>query len=485
MGVAAVPKRGERNRKEAEPLYRQIQEELRTKIVTGEWPPGTRVPPQRQLAELYGVNRSTIVYALGELAADGWLRAEVGRGTTVAADVWKAAADSPPPDWGRYVRDGLHAPNLELIRQINDAEPDPALLRLGTGELAPELLPSAAMQRLLAERPEGLPLAYPEPRGSLRLREAVSARLEARGIRASPSSVLIVSGALQGLQLIALGLLRQGATLLAEQTSYLGSVQVFRTSGVRLVGVPMDGQGMRDDEARRLAARHRASMLYVQPSFHNPTGIVMPERRREGLLQACVRAGLPIIEDDVYGDLWLDEPPPAALKARDRQGLVLYLDSVSKSLGPGLRIGWIAGPEPVIERLADVKMQSDYGSSSLSQHAVAEWLLSGEQERHLAFLRAELKARRDLALAALREHAADLADWSVPQGGFYIWLALRRPLPMPKLFDAALRAGLLVHPGEIYARGDRQHLRLSFAYAPPALLREGIRELAGLIRSFD
>ncbi|MEK8132792.1 PLP-dependent aminotransferase family protein [Paenibacillus filicis] len=465
------------------PLHRQIYDYMKRRIMNGEWPVGTRLPTQRDLAAKFQVNRSTVVYALGELSADGLIAARVGQGTVVANNTWSLLAASPPPDWNRYVTSGLHQPNLQMIQQINRAEANPGFLRLGTGELSPELLPTDQMKQVFSgSMSSRFSLGYSEPKGSLYLREIISAYLQTKGIDASPASILIVSGALQGLQLISLGLLHAGSTIFVENPSYLNSVQVFQSAGMQVHGIPMDRQGIQTESIGRLKRQHNAALLYTIPSFHNPTGVLMPSERRGELLQTCIQERLPVIEDDVYGDLWLDDPPPPPLKAGDRQGLVLYMGSMSKTLGPGLRIGWIVGPEPVMERLADIKMQTDYGSSSLSQHAVAEWLSSGLYEQHLHRTRAALTSRRDSMLAILSKHYQELAEWSIPQGGFYIWLRLVQPVAMRLLFEQALTEGILLNPGAVYDRQDQQHLRLSYAYASLDELERGLLRLAALIR---
>ena len=153
---------------------------------------------------------------------------------------------------------------------------------------------------------------------------------------------------------------------------------------------------------------------------------------------------------------------------------------MSKTLGPG-RIGWIVGPEPVIDRLSDIKMQTDYGSSSLSQHAVAEWLSSGLYENHLDHIRSELRKRRDFTLSLLEQYFHDIAHWNIPQGGFYIWLRFKNPSIRP-LFEQALKENILLNPGNMYDRNDHQHLRLSYAYASYDQLESGLIRLAELIR---
>lgn len=466
------------------PLHRQIMEHFRDKIAGGEWPVGTRIPSQRELAKSLGVNRSTVIAALDELAAAGMIQGGKGGGTRVINQTWGVLAAAPPPDWNSYVSAGTQRPNLPAVQEINRAEFQPGIIRLGTGELSPELLPQAEMSELLRRMADRMPgLGYGEPAGDLRLREAIAARLKKLGIAASPSSLLIVSGALQALQLISVGLLPRGATVLLERPSYLYSVPVFQSAGIKLRGIPMDAEGLRADLVAAYAKQYNGALLYTIPTFHNPTGTVMSEKRRRLLLESCEAARLPIVEDDVYRDLWLDAPPPLPLKARDQSGGVLYVGSLSKTLSPGLRIGWIAGPPPVVERLADIKMQSDYGSSALSQQAAAEWLESGMYDARLERLRSALRTRRDQALSALEKHFGGLATWEAPHGGFYIWLKLNASLAPRRLFDAALQAGLLINPGHLYDREANDRLRLSYAYAAPGELEEGISRLAKIVRS--
>ena len=209
----------------------------------------------------------------------------------------------------------------------------------------------------------------------------------------------------------------------------------------------------------------------------------MSKNRRRQILQLCQQRQLPIIEDDIYRELWLDSPPPVPLKVLDQHGLVIYIGSLSKSLSPGLRIGWVIGPEPVIERLADIKMQNDYGSSSLSQWAAAEWLSSGLYEQHLQEVRKHLRIRRQIALNALTAYFSDIATWDVPQGGFYIWLKLIRSVSLQKLFKTALENNLLINPGNIYDYLSNRHLRLSYSYAAIPELKDGLHRLADIINN--
>lgn len=192
-------------------------------------------------------------------------------------------------------------------------------------------------------------------------------------------------------------------------------------------GVPMDVGGLHIPRLEDMIKGgthqgHPSPLLYTIPSFHNPTGSVMSDTRRNELMSAARAGGISILEDAAYTDLWLDMPPPLSLKARDTDGRVLHMGTLSKTVSPGLRLGWLVGPEPVIRRLADIKMQTDYGTSSLAQEAAELWFAGGYHSRHMDRLRPELRRRRDFMLELLERYFNGIAEWNKPAGGFYIWL---------------------------------------------------------------
>lgn len=464
------------------PLHQQVENYVKKKISNGEWAVGTKLPSQRSLAAGLRVNRSTVITALEELASLGLIEGRRGGGTKVINNTWGLVAKKKPADWGNYVEAGRYKPNLPMIQKINQAEFFPDIIRMGTGELSSALLPNERLAGLFKNVPSRLlSLGYQEPKGDIHLREEISRYLMGIGIKTAPSAILVVSGALQALQLISIGLLDYGSTLLLEKPSYLYSVHVFQSLGMRLVGLPIDSEGMQPGKLGDYKKQYQGAIVYTIPSFHNPTGAVMTEKRRWELLAVCGQERLPIIEDDVYRDLWLDASPPRTLKSLDQSGNVLYIGSLSKVLSPGLRIGWVVGPEPVIDRLADIKMQSDYGSSSLSQWAAEEFLRTGLYEEHACFVREKLKERRDYLAELLDSHFSDIAIWQIPAGGFYVWLKLLPKIDPHLLFENALKQGVLLNPGVLYDRGARQYLRLSYAYATPDETEKAIRILRKLV----
>ncbi|MEL7654848.1 MAG: PLP-dependent aminotransferase family protein [Bacillota bacterium] len=465
-----------------DPVYQQIIDYISRKISCGDWTIGSILPPQRVLAKSFDVNRSTIVRALDELCSYGILEGQTGKGTVVKSNTWSLLMSTAPPDWGNYLKAGTFQENVPTIQVINKLEFKKDIIRLGTGELSPDLFPSKMMRQIFQRLPERIPsLNYLEPLGLPELRQALSVRLKNQGIDADPSCILITSGSLQALQLISVCMLKPGSVVYTESPSYLKSLQVFPSAGMKLSGIPMDRDGILYWNITSESKNMEDSLLYTIPTFHNPTGKLMPAARRQELVRFCANNRLPIIEDNAYGELWLEEEPPKPLKTLDQNGMILYLGTISKTLAPGLRIGWLVGPESVVERLGDVKMQVDYGASSISQWALAELFSSGLYDEYLKDLRGKLKKRRDYTLSLLEKHFREIAQWDNPMGGFYIWLRLKGRIPVDQLFQMMLTERILLNPGSIYDFSKNQAIRLSYAYASETELETGIEKLAKMV----
>jgi len=471
------------DKKSNEPVYKQIVNYISSKVSCGDWTIGSRLPSQRVLAELFQVNRSTVVRALEELCSYDILEGRTGEGTRVSSNTWSVLMTTPPPDWGDYLRSGTFRENLPAIQVINKLEFEDNIIRLGTGELAPDLFPGAMIREIFQKLPDRIPsLNYLEPLGLLELRKMLSRRLRMLGIDADPSCILITSGSLQALQLISVCMLKPGSVVYAESPSYIKSLQVFQSAGMKLNGIPMDREGILHWNIAAENINTENALLYTIPTFHNPTGTLMSTARRQELFRYCSNNRLPIIEDNAYGELWFDEAPPLPLKTMDQHGMILYLGTISKTLAPGLRIGWLVGPESVVERLGDVKMQVDYGASSVSQWALTELFSGGLYDEYLSDLRLKLRQRRDYVLSLLNYYFKDIAQWEIPKGSFYIWLKLTVDAPIDKLFQNMLQERILINPGSIYDFNKNQAIRLSYAYACEKDLKKGIEKLSETVR---
>ncbi len=474
-----VPDKGSK-----EPIYQQIVDYISKKISNGDWAIGYYLPSERMLANKFEVNRSTISAALDILKSYGLIDGKGGKGTVIASNTWSLMISSSEANWGNYVKSGYFKENLPTIQEINSMEFKEGVVRLGTGELSPQLYPSKMMKDIFEKLSQTITsLNYLEPLGLLELREILSERLNKKGIQCKPSNILITSGSLQALQLISVSILKQGLSVYTEAPSYIKSLQVFQSAGMRLIGVNMDREGIQYWKIAREKKVKEDAILYIIPSFHNPTGIVMSAERRSELFKFCIDNRLPVIEDDAYGDIWLEEEPPKPLKSLDEHGMIIYLGTISKVLAPGLRIGWIVASESIVNRLGDVKMQTDYGASSVSQWILKEILSNEYYEQYLKEMQIELKSRRDLMILALDKYFKELAVWEIPKGGFYIWLILKQNVSMEKLFQTALKQEILLNPGGIYDFKKNSALRLSYSYIDKKDIMDNIKKLSDAVRS--
>jgi GntR family transcriptional regulator of abcA and norABC len=455
-------------------LHEQIYNWISNRIQQGEWTFGTQLPSQRKLSEMLEVNRSTIIQVLDELKANGFVESKLGGGTYVSNNSWNRLINHAQPNWHKHIHASIHEPNYHTIQLINEYEQDPSIIRLGTGELSPDLLPTAYLEQSLQSISlHARDIGYSEPKGSKKLRIALSEYLQKQGILASPESILIVSGALQALQLISLGILEQRSNVFQEPPSYLNSVHPFQSAGMRVISVSRE-QPLK--QTLKSLKGKKQSLFYTVPTLNNPTGRIMSIEDRKALLEMCTSLQIPIIEDDVYHEL-VFEDAPLSLKSLDQSGQVLYIGSVSKTLSPGLRIGWVVAPEPVINRLADIKMQTDYGSSAFSQQIVTHWLTTGLYESHLSQLRQQLQNRAAYMEDILTKDFGQIAEWESPKGGFYIWLRLNEPIVNKALFQQLIKQNVLINPGYIYDPKDFHHIRLSYAYATLEDLKKGMHIL--------
>ncbi|PDY46297.1 aminotransferase-like domain-containing protein [Bacillus pseudomycoides] len=460
-------------------VQEQIVDWIKSHIERGDWTVGTKIPTQRQLATQFNVNRSTVQLALDELKADGLLESKVGSGIFVANNSWNVLLNRSQPNWQQHIESSIHKPNYHTIQLINEYEQMDHIIRLGTGELSPELLPTKQIEQSLKKISlESKAIGYSSPQGSEKLRGILCNYLKKRGIQAAPENILIVSGALQALQLIAFGLLEEGSIVFQEQPSYLNSVHPFQSAGMRMITVSRDRY--LTDNLRALK-RKRQSLFYCVPTLHNPTGYNWSMEEKKKLYNACKELQIPIIEDDVYHELLFESSFPA-MKSFDTSGQVLYIGSVSKTLSPGLRIGWVVAPSSVIERLSDIKMQTDYGSSAFSQEIVSYWISSGLYEKHLIKLREQLKRRATFVEEILEQQFQKIATWKKSEGGFYIWIRFHEPIVNKALFLNLLNQNVLINPGYIYESSDLHHIRLSYAYASLEELKKGLNILLELVQ---
>jgi 2-aminoadipate transaminase len=392
--------------------------------------------------------------------------------------------------------------NPSVIREILKVTEKPGIISFAGGLPSSKTFPvvefEAACAKVLKDDPAGA-LQYAASEGYGPLRELVAAQLKAQSAAAGvtwnvdPAQVLITTGSQQGLDLVAKILIDKDSKVLVESPTYLGAVMAFTPMEPNVVSVASDAEGI--DIADLAAKSADARFLYVLPNFQNPTGRSMTEARRAALSAEAARSGLPIMEDNPYGDLWFDQAPPAPLTARNPEGGI-YLGSFSKVLAPGLRMGFIVAPKAVYPKLLQAKQAADLHSPGFNQRLIFEVMQNGFLDRHVPTIRSLYKAQRDAMLEALAKHfpesqgpdsanADSTFTWNTPAGGMFLWARLPAGMNAVDLLPHAVDKGVAFVPGAPFYAGnaDARAMRLSFVTPSVEEIHRGVAALAEAIHA--
>ena len=379
-----------------------------------------------------------------------------------------------------------HKMNPSVLRELLKVAEQPGIINLAGGLPSPKTFPieeiAQATRKVLADDGQGA-LQYAASEGYGPLREWVADDLRQQGLTVQASQVLITTGSQQGLDLVAKVLIDAGSKVLVERPTYLGALQAFAPMEPKIVSVASDDEGVLAHDLRAQAPGAR--MAYLLPNFQNPTGRSMSEARRVAVVQVAQDTGLPLVEDNPYGDLWFDHAPPPPLSARHPEGCI-YLGSFSKILAPGLRLGYLVAPAPVYPKLLQAKQAADLHSPSFNQRIVYEVIRNGMLAAHVPRIRALYKDQRDAMLAALTREMQGLdVHWTAPQGGMFIWLTLPAAVDTAALLPLAVQAGMAFVPGSaFYADQPERHtLRLSFVTADRPAIDQAIQTLAHTLKA--
>jgi 2-aminoadipate transaminase len=379
--------------------------------------------------------------------------------------------------------------NPSVIREILKVTEIPGIISFAGGLPSPQTFPieemRVACERVLSQDGKAA-LQYAASEGYGPLREWVAQDLLKQGMKISPDQVLITTGSQQGLDLVAKILIDAGSRILVETPTYLGALQAFTPMEPTVVSVSSDEHGVHAADLRAKAGTgaDKARFVYLLPNFQNPTGRTMTEERRAAVAQVAQETGLPIIEDNPYGDLWFDAPPAPSLSSRHPDGSV-YLGSFSKILAPGLRLGYLVAPKTLYPKLLQAKQAADLHTPSFNQRVVAEVLKDGFIDRHVPTIRALYKKQCEAMLAALEREMAGLGlTWNRPAGGMFLWVQLPPGMKAIPLLDKAVKKGVAFVPGSaFYAQGaDESTVRLSFVTATVDQINTGMVALAAAIR---
>ena len=369
------------------------------------------------------------------------------------------------------------------IREILCVVNKPDVISFAGGLPAPELFPTellgALARDLFQSREAPQALQYGETEGVPALRGRILERAPFPSGAFGPDGVVVTQGSQQGLDLVAKLFVDPGDEVLVETPAYVGALQAFSFLGARVTFVPCDGEGLLPD-ALAAALRRRPKLLYLTPTFQNPSGVCYPARRRAEIREALAGSDTLLVEDDPYRELWYDAPPPAPVAEGLDPARFLYMGSFSKTAVPGLRVGFALGPPALVRRCVLAKQAADLHTNSLGQHLLARLLAEPAFDDHVAGLRRAYRARRDALDAALTARLAGALSWSRPGGGMFLWARLAGGGDAAELLQLALQEGLAFVPGgEFHAEGEgRDTLRLNFSHSGEAKLREGVERLA-------
>ncbi|MBA4216713.1 MAG: 2-aminoadipate aminotransferase [Methylibium sp.] len=378
--------------------------------------------------------------------------------------------------------------NPSIIREILKVTEKPGILSMAGGLPSADTFPvdalKAACDRVLSQNPREA-LQYAASEGFAPLRDWVAQRVASLGMKVKPEQVLITSGSQQGLDLVGKVLCDAGAPVAVETPTYLGALQAFTPYEPLFTSLASDAQGPLPEALAALP--HDAPgtrFAYLLPNYQNPTGRVMSAARREAVVEAARRVGVPVVEDNPYGDLWFDQPPPAALSSLWPEGS-LYLGSFSKVLTPGFRLGYLIAPPELYPKLLQAKQAADLHTPGFNQRVVHEVIRDGFLEAHIPSIRARYKANRDAMATALRSHLPAGCEWQAPEGGMFFWIRLPVGLDAMALLPKAVDAGIAYVPGAAFyaQQPDARTLRLSFVTLTPELIGEGVDKLGRLLRA--
>lgn len=367
-----------------------------------------------------------------------------------------------------------------MIREILAAAQRPEVMSFAGGLPAEAMLPKVEWA--------DMPLAlgqYGMSEGEPALREALAAEARALGLECQASQVLVVSGSQQTLDLAAKLYIDKGTEILLEAPTYLAALQIFQLFGADCLTVPQESDGPNLAQLRERLEQHHPAFIYLIPTFQNPSAVRYSEEKRAAVAALLDEFGVTLIEDEPYRELTFDGGSAKPIAGRLQKSSWIYTGTVSKTLLPGLRVGYLIASPDLFPHLLKLKQSADLHTNRIGQWQALQWIGTEKYQQHLSELRGFYRQRRDAFQAALETHFSDLADWNMPQGGLFFWLTLKQPLDTRTLLNEALANDVAFMPGEpFFPDPDKHHghLRLNFSHIDPARLDEGLKRLAAVVR---
>jgi 2-aminoadipate transaminase len=391
--------------------------------------------------------------------------------------------------WYDHYADRTAGLSASEVRALFAVASRPEVVSLAGGmpfvSALPRELVSSALERVMADHgPEAL--QYGSGQGTPALREQILEIMALEGIRASVDDVVVTTGSQQGLDLVSKLFINPGDVILAESPSYVGAIGVFRSYQADMVHVATDSEGMVPQALRETITRLRAEgktikLLYLIPNFHNPAGVTLSWERRIEIIEIAKASNILILEDNPYGLLYFDTPPPQAMRSVETDGII-YLGTFSKTFAPGLRVGWAVAPHAIREKLILANESAVLSPSAFTQWVITEYFATADWRAQIDTFRGVYKERKEALTSSLAEHLPELT-WTNPTGGFYVWVTLPPQLDSKSMLPRAVKELIAYTPGTaFFADGNGRHnIRLSFCYPKPDAIRLGVRRLTKVI----
>ena len=466
-------------------LYKQLADDLSVLIRQGTLKPGDRVPSVREISRERGMSPATVIHAYELLEGEGLIETRPRSGYYVGTP---ATTPAPQPRISRPSPRSTLLDVSELVFEVLESLRNRSVVPMGSAFPSPKLFPLLKLASLLgtsARRMDPWSTVEDLPGGSAELRRQISRRYLRAGATVSPDEIIITGGALEALNLSLQALTRPGDLVAIESPAFYGCLQAVEALGLKAIEIPTHPtHGVDITYLSRVLDKHPVRACWFMTNFQNPLGALMPDDARQELIELLEQHDVPLIEDDVYSELYFGSQRPKSTKAFDRKGLVLNCGSFSKSLAPGYRIGWVAAGR-FVRAVGRRKVSSSLSTNIPSQAAIAEYLRQGGYDRHLGVLRRTLEDQQTSALQALRAHLPPDFTVTQPSGGYFLWVELPERVDAIEVHRKALEAGFSIAPGPIFsARREFAHcLRINYGHSWTTASERAIKALGSIVRS--
>ena len=470
------------NKESEQYLYVQLFEAIKSYILQGVIMTDEKLPPIRQIAEALGVNNATVVKAYELLAEAGYIYKRIGSGTFVSSNIY---SQSNPPVSDKFPLDE----DLSLMNR-GQIQIQAHMISFASATPTPDLFPVDDFQTLLNEvlnRDRGNAFGYQESQGYYPLRESLVVYMKQYGINTKPENIQIISGAQQGIDVIAKAFVNPGDVVILEKPTYTGAIATFKSRGAKIIDIPIHEDGIDIEELEVAIQRYKPKLIYMMPNFQNPTAYSYSHEKKQKILALAQLYDFQIVEDDYLSDLSFYNAENITLKSIDRYDQVIYIKSFSKIFMPGLRLGFLVIPGKTYHRILAAKHASDISTSGLMQRAFELYLRKGIWKKHIQFMERIYKERFEIMDLAIRKYIEPyVVAYNPPLGGLNFWLCLNEKFSTNQLYNIALKKNVLMVPGALFFVGqkDSNCFRLSIAAVYPEQIEPGVKALAEAISDY-